>query len=163
MVEDNYDYLKILEEYALPKLDEYSNIIEDLLFRCGVYTAAGSPDEEENQRQRQTNKEMYSKLKAGSLEALVILDGDKEKLMACINLALDRNCTARSQGSYVVITSINVDSFCGEVKSLAYLLEQKGTEDYSNEPIRAFDKVMEKSGFEVRELEPDKLPPKRKK
>ena len=154
------DYTKILEEYVLPKLSEYSKIVDDLLQKR-VYVSVGSPDEEERNRQRQINKEMSSKLIGSSLEALVILEGNKEKFESCIDLALSRNSHERRQGSYAVITSINVDSFCSDIKSLAYLLEQKEMEDYLKQQIGTFDKAIKEAGLEVREVEADKLSKKR--
>lgn len=132
MAENNYN--EILEKYALPKLKEYSKIVENLLARHIVATV-GSFYENERQRQWQVNRERFDKLKAGSLEALVILEGNKEKFEACLDLALSRNHTVDRHGPYAdgyltLLTSINVDSFCSEVKSFAYLLEEKEQEDY---------------------------------
>lgn len=128
------DYLKILGEYVVPKLDEYSKVVENLLEKR-IVAVMGSFNDEELQGQRQANLELYSKIKAGSLETFILLEGNIEKFEACLELALSRNRTIDSHGPYVnshltLLTSINADNFCGDIKGLAYLLEEKEGEDY---------------------------------
>lgn len=153
------EYLNMLEEYALPKLNGYSKIVEGLFCKY-IFAAVGSPDEEERQRQRRFNKVMYNKLKRGSLEALVILEGNKEKLEACLLLALSRNKLGEGQGLYA-LDDLDIPGICGDIKNLAYLLEEKDMGDYLKSSLRAFDKTMEEAGLEVRDVEPDKLLKKR--
>lgn len=154
------DYTKMLKEYALPKLNEYSGIVHDLFCKY-IFVAVGSLDEEERQGQRRFNKVMYNKLKRGSLDALVILEGHKEKLEACLSLALSRNKLGVGQRPYA-IDDLDIPCVCSEIKTLAYFLEEKEAKNYlKSQPPEAFDKTMKELDFEQILKKLDKFPKKR--
>lgn len=138
-----------LKDSLVSKLDKYQSIVQASISTCKAY------DSDENTQQIQLLREPF-------LNALTILEGNTEKYQFCFKIALKRSVYHYQELPFNH-TTINYIKLRAEIVTLAILLEQKDTEDYLKEQTGTFDKAMEKAGFEVRDVEPDKLPPKRKK